>query len=856
MAEGAESSQGNPLSGDYELFQMYMNALDTVLSTPDVRSSFAEYGLSAGNLRMNMVHNAERVLRTAAREFAAYQDAVASELSARAAYRTMAPQGSRWSLAGRLWTPIHRFLSTDFGELLLAGSLGWNVGPEVEGARGRLVTAITETELLAQVRTYINTARQGRFGHAYSVATSPALSEVYDSINKISTKIEAELAGLLERLDGASIGVAGPRGAGKSTLIRGYCEEAVSSTDDLKAIDRSAFLGSGLPERSWGDLRCMLAAPVDYVAQDFVLHLFATFCETVISSYSKAGKFRGLFMTAFWLRRIVQLSISFVWEAAAFGGYAAILLFLSKTIAKNTMIPAVRLQYAGIAIIVLITIDFARSAAAKLREWAYEARRARGNVKSMVAAAGKYLSQVRYLQTYTSGLSGGLSLPNGANAQLSRSVSRAEQPLTYPEIVSRFRSFATTVAADVDRRGDRVFIGVDELDKMASAEHAEHFLNEVKGIFGIPHLYFMVSVSDDALNAFERRGFPLRDAFDSSFDEILRVEQLSYSESRRMLYRRVIGLTEPYVALCHCLAGGLARDVIRAARQVVRNAATLIPDGGDEDPGGRESLHAETSNRPLSLSDISEVVLCDELHRKVRALSQVAGHIDSEDTAELQDTLHSIAVRLAPGRPIIDVVDLIARPCHAESAAVARVRLDLAAYAYYCATLQEIFTDRLDEAQMIKATNKSSGHGSFDALATARNTFTTDTLLAWKLITQCREAWSLAIREPVGKKRHDVQPGPRKDHVLHGGLSGGAELAPGATSASRRHADAAGPGSPACSQTGRKRNGQSSPACSAALTTTSTAATCRRRWPPMCTSSIWPSSARRTSTTGSASTPT
>jgi hypothetical protein len=141
--------------------------------------------------------------------------------------------------------------------------------------------------------------------------------------------------------------------------------------------------------------------------------------------------------------------------------------------------------------------------------------------------------------------------------------------------VAEFRKFAASVAADVDRRGDRVFIGVDELDKIGSAEQAEHFLNEVKGIFGIPHLFFMVSVSDDALNAFERRGLPLRDAFDSSFDEILRVAPLSYPESRRLLYRRVIGLTEPYVALCHCLAGGLARDVIRAARQVARNAATL-----------------------------------------------------------------------------------------------------------------------------------------------------------------------------------------------------------------------------------------------------------------------------------------
>jgi hypothetical protein len=271
----------------------------------------------------------------------------------------------------------------------------------------------------------------------------------------------------------------------------------------------------------------------------------------------------------------------------------------------------------------------------------------------------------------------------------------------------------------------------------------------------------MVSVSDDALNAFERRGLPLRDAFDSSFDEILRVEPLSYPESRRMLYRRVIGLTEPYVAFCHCLAGGLARDVIRAARQVARNAANLTtgrPDlmasraaeSGDDSTTEYELLDDVPSRDRPTLSTISAAVLYDEMYRKLRAISHVVSRIASEDTAELQNTLHDIAAHLVPGQPIIGIVDLIAKPGYAESPTVTRIRLDLVAYAYYSATLQEVFTDRLDDAQMVKATSESSGPASFDALATARNAFTTDTLLAWHLISQCRHAWSLEAREPPG----------------------------------------------------------------------------------------------------------
>jgi hypothetical protein len=754
VAEVAESRQANPLLSDYELFQGYMYALDTVLGARDVRRSFDEFGLSAGTVRMKMLYDARRVLGTAVREFTAYESAVTRALSARAVDLTMAPPMGYWRPAGWLRALTGRLVSADLGEELLGGALALDFGPEVEAARDRLMAVITEAELLAQVRTFINTARQSRFGHAYSVASSPALSEVYDKANRIPTWIESEFAGLLDRLDGASIGVAGPRGAGKSTLIRGYCDEADSSTD---VIGWSSLLGAGLLERSWGDLRCMVTAPVDYVARDFVLHLFATFCGAVISAYSKAGKFRGVLLAAFWVRRIAQLFMSFIWENVFLGGCAAILLYWNKAIAKEISVPAAWVRYSGIALIIVVAVVFARSSAIKVSQWAREANRARENGRGMVAAARKYLSRVRYLQTYTSGLSGGVGLPGRGSIQLSRSASRAEQPLSYPEIVSEFRSFATIVAADVHRRGDRVFIGVDELDKIGTAEQAEHFLNEVKGIFGIPHLYFMVAVSDDALNAFERRGLPLRDAFDSSFDEILRVEPLTYYESRRLLYRRVIGLTEPYVALCHCLAGGLARDLIRAARQVARNAASLISTGpfltaasgfqaGDEASAAYELRNVEASNGVPALSVISAAVLYDELRRKLRTLIQVAGHLDSEDTTGLHDILHDIALHLTPDKPIINIVDLIAKPGHAESPAVAQVRLDLATYAYYCATLQEIFTDRLDDAHMVEATSKSSGPGSFDALATARNAFTIDTLLAWNLVTQCRNAWSLETR--------------------------------------------------------------------------------------------------------------
>ncbi len=786
--------QSNPLSVDIALFDMYMTAVNAVLSRPEIVIAIDEFELSAPRLRAEMMTGAGPVLRSALPEFAAYEEAFAREAEvngdpglitygwrlgvtrlARLQVRNACVGGAVLLLAGVasvwFWRPAvaligagatllavagvlvgcWRALTTEYGRMLLERTARSADGIELVLARNRLMTAVSQTEVLEQVRAHINDARQDRFDDKYQVSTSPGLSEVYDILNRVPTQTARELDELLIQLEGASVGVAGPRGSGKSMLIRQYCEDSGALEEGLGGTN-AEWLGDVEP--AWdrlGDLRCMVAAPVDYAARDFVLHLFATFCQAVIRSYARKPRWRdGETPYLSWLKLAGSLLSSLLWRAIVFGGAAAALLHWQDWIARQLSIQPTWVQYAGIAVICLGAADFVRSAVRQVRHWARASAQ-----DELVTTAKKQLAKVRYLQTHTSSLSGGLNLPGGAKGQLTRGISRAEQPLSHPEIVDEFRSFARTVAAYAHQRGSRIFIGVDELDKIGSPEQVEHFLNEIKGIFGIPHVYFIVSVSDDALTAFERRGLPLRDAFDSSFDEIIHVGPLRYLESRRLLYRRVVGLSEPYVALCHCLAGGLARDLIRAARNIVRTAAelggspVLIGEGYDSDDPV-EYVIAQERPAPhfLTISTISEAVVHDELRNKALAISHVVSGVGSLGTTEFQALLYDTASRLTPGKPILTLIDLLAKPSPAESAAVAGLRLEFAAYAYYCATLQDTFNDQLDNKRIIDATSQPIGPGSFDTLADARNAFTRNTMLAWRLITEFRAAWSMETREP------------------------------------------------------------------------------------------------------------
>ena len=145
---------------------------------------------------------------------------------------------------------------------------------------------------------------------------------------------------------------------------------------------------------------------------------------------------------------------------------------------------------------------------------------------------------------------------------------------------------------------------------------------------------------------------------------------------------------------------------------------------------------------------IAEAVIHEELRRKARAISNVANSTGSVEATDFQNLLYDTAGLLSAGEPILHLIDLLAKPCSGESATTAGLRLEFAAYAYYCATLHEVFNGRLDDERIIEASSQPSDPGSFDALAAVRNAFTLNTMLTWRLITEFRSAWSMETREP------------------------------------------------------------------------------------------------------------
>ena len=338
------------------------------------------------------------------------------------------------------------------------------------------------------------------------------------------------------------------------------------------------------------------------------------------------------------------------------------------------------------------------------------------------------LQQLRFQQTVSGSATGAAKVPLGLEATFVSGRSYVEQQMSLPEIVASLRDFLELLAAS-----GKVLVGIDELDKIGSDDAAMQFLNEIKGVFGVRGCYFLVSVSEQAIASFERRGLPFRDAFDSALDEVVQVRPLNLIESSTMLSRRVYNMPAPFKQFCYCLSGGLPRDLIRAARNVV----------SAQDEGG-----------PTPLGSVVTRVISTDVNGKLAALGIASKQPGCEP---LLSSVFGWCLRLegsqVSAEQILDALGEISSEPFISRAREAGVSgnldvlrdqlRDLLAYLYYCATLLDIFggESRPDDYRMFGRI------GITGELQRVRATISTSAIVAWQLNSKFREAQMLPFAQ-------------------------------------------------------------------------------------------------------------
>jgi hypothetical protein len=432
----------------------------------------------------------------------------------------------------------------------------------------------------------------------------PRLTEGSEPLRLVVTEALTQVRATARNVHSGSLGVSGPRGAGKSTILQ--------------------FFGAD-PSDDGRDLRLVVPAPVDYDPREFIIHLFSRLCEKVPHS------------------------------------------------------PADR--------------------------------------SAIAAETRGYLEQLRYLRTYTTSWSASLTPRSFLTLARGHAKERAEQPFTLPDLVDGFRDYCAQVAAwqqSAHGGEGRVVIGIDELDKIRDGDRAEAFLNDIKAIFGIPGCLYLVSLSEDAMADFARRTPSIRSTFDSAFDELVPVGPMTYEHSEQLLFKRVTGVPRPFIALCHVLAGGLPRDLVRAARALI-----------DVTPA--------TGETPLR--DIARELIGRELEAVRRAsIRQLA---ENSGPAALLAALHD---RHWPGstpRQFTEAALQMAETAReADSDAIRQLIQELVVSLSFCATALEAFGPAA-EKRLVDGLSDGN-YAIIDDLAAARYAMRLSVGLAHQLLDQYR----------------------------------------------------------------------------------------------------------------------
>jgi hypothetical protein len=586
--------------------------------------------------------------------------------------------------------------------LRLAEKRSHEAGERAIVAERELITVLVETEVKPALRRYLNSRPSDKYRTTLTLVEQEGLAELEDPRYAIPTRTRDELDRFLDEMPGGSIGLAGPRGVGKTTLIRSVCPTVGGAR--------------------WGKtpFGVVVAAPVKFDSREFLLHLFAEVCRAVLGpklvSDLRSPEPLSRVVSRTGIDTLVMLAII----AAP---------VLGALLIAEAFVPWSDLTRVVLGVLLIGGGLFAAWMQRSLRE--RESLRSRLSARRLPLAFGRpdvrvteleltaatQLEEIWFQQTYTSGWSGGLKAGVAEAAiEGGRELSRSQ--MTLPELVAELRRLLTEIAQE-----RQVRIGIDELDKLESRDDAYRFMNEMKVLFGLENCFFLISVSEDAMSAFERRGLPFRDVFDSSFDDVIHVSYLDLDESIELLQRRVVGMPLPFIFLCHCVAGGLARDVIRVARDVIAFNPT---DGA----GWPIHLACQKVVETDLRAKVAATLVATRRMERSAGVERLRSWLQRLGTATVDaDTLFRICNRSGPslfasfgqeagpdGLPMI-------------------VAAELLTFCLYSATLLEFFDDGRSPAGYRNARDK----GLIEELTRARQAMSVHPHTAWESIGEFRQ---------------------------------------------------------------------------------------------------------------------
>lgn len=579
-----------------------------------------------------------------------------------------------WSVVAG-WLIVLAVLVAAVGVLLLPWSSTWLRGllPVLELAEPLPVFIVAATILVLSVvgRFFLATLRSALLHEValsekrmevahmeYSAALdigvrqelNAALSRVLDSSDTVPVRVGSlqlvetrrsevieshALRSVLDFIDNheaSALGLAGQRGIGKTTIL----QHLVRTTTQA------------------GGLAVMVTVPVFYEPEALVRRIYGEFLRqaraeqgaiTLIETREPRVRSRTAVMMmttlAGFVTAVVGLALLF-WPDA-----------FRSLLSDPVRATAVTLIAAGYALTLFYPLQLLAGRNIRLLRRQRERRLDPSRLEQVLDEATDLL---RWTREWSSGDEISSELPAKLfTSKNSTSLKHTERPVGRPELAQHFRRTVEEYVHHSGGNGQRVLICVDELDKIEQSSGALQLVNELKDLMHVGGTHFLLSVSEDALRAFSLRGVNVRDAVDSTFDEVFEVRGLTAAESHEVIVQRAPEFPPPLTRFCHAWSLGIPRDLLRAARRCIAVGAA--------DTGARRQLGALV--RDVVKSDVRDVIKAQLSRDCVTNLSSgdrelLLQSLDSVEIDKLQEVLgrdKSSTEAASQWRPVLGYLD-------------------------------------------------------------------------------------------------------------------------------------------------------------------------------------------------------
>jgi hypothetical protein len=562
-------------------------------------------------------------------------------------------------------------------------------------------------------------------------------------LGKVDTRNADRLARLISHMEGGSIGLFGPRGVGKSTLLtsvarRNDLQIDMPASPNMRAVDFLAALLVGVTSEVEASIVAERETGVAKSAKEFkrrrrsqikkgrravAIALHVAVFGLQVALVGVAVWAIGISVDQRFDTNLVNSSWSFLGSIDGSVSSAASAVVdgdhVKKVFPVHAWVIAVPIAFA------LLYVSLWRF---NIGIW--ELGSDRSDAKLLRSRSRALRARLLAERSSTSGRSLGFSL-RGLGLGANNSESLRDREINLASLTSDARSYLADLSSFLKSREGRLLICIDELDRMETSDEIAAFLNDLKGIFAIRNCFFLMTIASGAGVSHELRGEQGAGAIDSAFDEILELDVMTRDEAGELLARMALGFTPPFISLCYVLAGGLPREIQRVGREMLDVNDAWREQWGDWASLAHLSRTISATRIQRSLDKSRQIMLSlveDANSRRVRSaiadLSQTQLRFGSEAVSddqfcELESKLEQLEN--------LDTSMNFTSACRS-----------LRCRNYLLLTVRELFTDQSRTPGVALLSRAEMSDSMVEKLASAMREMARFPEHSWQLISECR----------------------------------------------------------------------------------------------------------------------